>query len=720
MIHRRSRTPGRLCLLVLPLCVSVSPIFADVLQEQQLTYHQDIVPIFREECFSCHNEDDPQGELDLTRYATMMQGGASGAVIDPGNPSNSRLYSSVAHMTEPSMPPESPPIANEFIERIRRWIEAGAAEGKVEREVALAAETLAKWRPKQFEPGDGPLPPRLSRQTRLHSDRNPISRSLAVSPTAPLLAVPGNRQIWLYRTDTLEPLGRFAFPEGEIALLRFSRDGSLLMAAGGEAGRNGKIVLWRISAAERVLELGDEMDTILAADISGDNRRIALGGASGKVKLYDVPAKKLVAKIDAHSDRITAIAFSPDGVLLASADDSGGLQIHEGWSGKPYLTLRGTTDAVADLAWRLDSNILASGGEDRIIRLWEIEKGRKVKEFEPGTANISSVSAVPDARWIVSHRDGNTQLMLSDGTILRSFGPLADLVTASRYCALTGRVIASGYEGEVVVFDATDGRQLGRLDNNPPPLAQSLNRTRHLAEKTLSLLALSNARYKSAKMVAEQAQREMSEVQLQLEKAHAKKQSIAKKLLASRREVHQHVNRLSGIEDKISDQIQALRVDSPKSKEATRRSLSALREQRSATIVAEKLLQNRIQLFSREFQKADGPIETEEVMCMIAASEFADAQQSEKAAKRRLLASIESRNQSITQTAALLDDVSFAATIDVLMQRKDLLEKAASERFRSGSGGDDEAKTPSASDVEQKEPDPLEQLRSQIRTIRKR
>ena len=720
MIHRRSQTFGWLCLLVLPLFVSVSPISADAPQEQQLTYHQDIAPIFREECFSCHNEDDPQGELDLTRYSTMMAGGASGMVIDPGNLNNSRLYGAITHMIEPAMPPESPPIAKEFIKSIRQWIEGGAVEGKAPQEAALAAKNQEEWIPRKFEPGAGPLPPRLSRQTRLHTKRNPTSKSLAVSPTAPLLAVPGNRQIWLYRTDTLELLGRFAFREGEITVLRFSRDGSLLLAAGGEAGRNGKVVLWRVLSAERVLELGDELDTVLAADISGDNRRLALGGATGKVKLYDIPSKKLITKIDAHADRITAIAFSPDGVLLASADDAGGLQIHEGWSGKPYLTLPGTTDAVTSVAWRADSNILASGGGDRIVRLWEVEKGKQVKAFEPGAAEITSLSSTPDARWLVSGRDGNTRLLRSEGTSLGSFEPLADLVTASRYCALTGRVIVSGYEGEVVVYDGADGKQIRQLDNNPPPLTHSLKHAYDKAEKALSALAVSNMRYKSAKQFAEQSSREMSEMQLRLKKAHAKKNEIEQKLFGARREVHQHVNRLAELDADITGKMKAIRESRPDSGEASRSILSALRKERSAAIVANKLLRNRIKVLVGELQRAAGPIEREQVMCMIVRSEYADAQKFESAAKRRLMAAIKARNHSIGHAAALIDDASFAATIDVLMQRKTLLEKVSQDRAQSGKGEKAEPLDTSSVAAEQTVPESLKQLRRQIREIRKR
>src|SRR5205807_10121336 len=110
--------------------------------------------------------------------------------------------------------------------------------------------------------------------------------ALASSPWAPLVAVGGQKQVLLYHGDTLELLGVLAFPEGTPNVLRFSRNGSLLLAGGGQAGKSGKVVLWSVTRGERLLSLGEESDSVLAADVSPDQSRVALGGTGKVVRIY--------------------------------------------------------------------------------------------------------------------------------------------------------------------------------------------------------------------------------------------------------------------------------------------------------------------------------------------------------------------------------------------------------------------------------------------------
>ena len=69
-----------------------------------------------------------EGELDLSSYTATFEGGASGAVVEPGDSLNSSLYALVTHQTEPAMPPEAPKIPADMIEAIKRWIDGGALE----------------------------------------------------------------------------------------------------------------------------------------------------------------------------------------------------------------------------------------------------------------------------------------------------------------------------------------------------------------------------------------------------------------------------------------------------------------------------------------------------------------------------------------------------------------------------------------------------------------
>src|SRR6185436_17527358 len=113
--------------------------------------------------------------------------------------------------------------------------------------------------------------------------------------------------IVLTNGDTGELLGVLPFPEGTPQVLRFSRNGALLLAGGGRAGKSGRVVVWSVRTGERVIEVGEELDAVLAADISPDQSQIALGGPSKMIRLYSTKDGKLVQEVKKHTDWITAM-----------------------------------------------------------------------------------------------------------------------------------------------------------------------------------------------------------------------------------------------------------------------------------------------------------------------------------------------------------------------------------------------------------------------------
>src|SRR5262249_55553842 len=163
-----------------------------------------------------------------------------------------------------------------------------------------------------------------NREPILTTPRTDAVTALAASPWAPLVAVGGHKQVLLYNTDTLDLVGVFAFPYGKPNALKFSRNGSLLLAGGGRGGQYGKAVVWNITSGEKIIEVGDETDTVLAADISADQTQIALGGPNKMIRIYSTRDGEKVREIKKHTDWIYALDYSPDGVLLASADRTGG------------------------------------------------------------------------------------------------------------------------------------------------------------------------------------------------------------------------------------------------------------------------------------------------------------------------------------------------------------------------------------------------------------
>src|SRR5438105_2099984 len=91
------------------LIASLAPA-ADAKKGAKITYDEHVQPILKDKCFACHNQDKKSGGLRLNTFANVMAGGASGAVVKPGDPDGSQLFASVSHKAEPFMPPKSPKI----------------------------------------------------------------------------------------------------------------------------------------------------------------------------------------------------------------------------------------------------------------------------------------------------------------------------------------------------------------------------------------------------------------------------------------------------------------------------------------------------------------------------------------------------------------------------------------------------------------------------------
>ena len=445
--------------------------------QEKINFEDHVKPILRDKCLSCHNTNKKSSDLDLSSYSSLMQGGASGASIQPGDSGASYMYSLMSHQSEPFMPPNADKLPDETLEIVRKWIEGGAPEtasSKVmlpkKNNTALTVDVSAGARPE----GPAPMPDVLNLEPVVRTAATTAVSTIATNPWSKLVAVAGQKQVVLYHTETLEQLGVLPFPEGRPRVLKFSRNGGLLLAGGGRGASKGLCVVWDIRTGERVMTVGDELDEVLAADISADQTLVALGGPQKVVRVYSTATGELAYECKKHTDWIYSLEFSPDGVLLATADRSGGLLVWEGHTGREYLTLNGHTGAVNSVSWRIDGNVLASASEDTTVRLWEMENGGQIKSWAAHAGGAFSVEFCRDGRLATSGRDRIAKLWDGNGGALLSFEAFNDLALEATHCDETNRVIAGDYTGEVRVWNAADGARIGQLSTNPPTLEERI------------------------------------------------------------------------------------------------------------------------------------------------------------------------------------------------------------------------------------------------------
>jgi WD40 repeat protein len=445
----------------------------------KITFDEHIAPLLRDKCVGCHNPDKSRGGLILSNYQKIMQGGSSGEAVKAGDPDGSRLYLMLTHKQEPFMPPKSDMLAKETLDLVRQWIADGLLENSGSKakvadkpKTDIGLKSIVKGKPE----GPPPMPEKpLQLEPVIRTAKANALTALACSPWAPLVAVGGQKQVILYNSETLEFLGILPFPEGTPHVLKFSRNGSLLLVGGGRGGKSGRVVVWNVKTGERVIEVGDEPDVVLAADISADQTQIALGGPSKMIRIYATKDGSLIREIKKHTDWITALEFSPDAVLLATGDRNGGLFVWEAHTGREYFSLRGHAAAITDVSWRMDSNVLASASEDTTIRLWEMENGNPIKNWGAHGGGVQSVKYSHDGRIASCGRDKVARVWDGNGTAQRPFEAQPDVSLKIAFRHDGSRVIAGDWSGQIAAYATADGKFAGLLTSNPPTLAERVD-----------------------------------------------------------------------------------------------------------------------------------------------------------------------------------------------------------------------------------------------------
>jgi hypothetical protein len=103
-------------------------------QRAKISYHEDIVPIFRGWCLSCHTPPEGQGfkasGVDLSTYTGLMKGTKFGKVVLPKDPDGSTLYALISGRTSPEirMPFGHKPLPDCLRLNIWTWIFEGAQD----------------------------------------------------------------------------------------------------------------------------------------------------------------------------------------------------------------------------------------------------------------------------------------------------------------------------------------------------------------------------------------------------------------------------------------------------------------------------------------------------------------------------------------------------------------------------------------------------------------
>jgi mono/diheme cytochrome c family protein len=121
-------------------------------------YLREVKPIFAEHCYRCHGASQQKGELRMDTAALSLKGGENGPAFKAGKSAESLMVQAIKgeHDSISRMPYKKPPLKDEQIALIAKWIDEGAkapADEEPEKNIHWA-----------FVKGERPAPPRVKQK----------------------------------------------------------------------------------------------------------------------------------------------------------------------------------------------------------------------------------------------------------------------------------------------------------------------------------------------------------------------------------------------------------------------------------------------------------------------------------------------------------------------------------------------------------------------------
>jgi hypothetical protein len=231
---------------------------------------------------------------------------------------------------------------------------------------------------------------------------------------------------------------------------------------------DGTATVWDVVSGQCVQVLKGHDGGVTAALLSADGRAALTGGSDGTIRAWDVTTGTCERRFECDAGRIAALSVSPDGRFLMwaanrSSEEIEGLtmQLWDTHTGK-RVRVEGTSAAIKSVFLSADGRYAISGGDDKLVRVWDIETGRCLHALAGHAHFVSSVCMSTDGALILS-ASWDTTLRLWEsrtGRCVRVLSGHSALVAAACLSADAAWAASGGLDGTVRLWEVATGRCL--------------------------------------------------------------------------------------------------------------------------------------------------------------------------------------------------------------------------------------------------------------------
>ncbi|KAG9456886.1 hypothetical protein H6P81_001394 [Aristolochia fimbriata] len=199
--------------------------------------------------------------------------------------------------------------------------------------------------------------------------------------------------------------------ERPLTFLKYNREGDLLFSC----AKDHTPTVWFADNGERLGTYRGHNGAVWCCDVSRDSMRLITGSADQSVKLWNVqtgaqlysfnfdsPARSVDFSI---GDKLAVITTDPFMELPSAIHVKRISRDPSEQTGESVLVIKGPQGRINRAVWGPLNTTIISGGEDAVLRIWDAETGKLLKETDKATGHqktITSLSKSSDGSHFLS------------------------------------------------------------------------------------------------------------------------------------------------------------------------------------------------------------------------------------------------------------------------------------------------------------------------------